>query len=1502
MNDLRHNFLIHHGEGHDINCGFDIWCISDDTATYPVFTGKNGFIAFREIRIDEDNDLAYDRELTDEIRILEDIRRELNDDRQSFAMTVVKTSRKTVELLPENGKYSRYRYLIVEDQYNDSFEWYPLEIGDKIEAKISRIEKNLCFCSVKGIIDRKNKSGILVTIGAKKDRLSLDLKCMSDRVLIQANAVDLEEITHKGFTYKNLQMSLNNILLGGKHNISLNHEHIIGKDTTKGSEYMMWVSKPQDTNGKRKYYSLSFSESFRFDSSMDVDKPSGGTSISVIGTVYKIQSKDACILVTCETPKIASRVYESRLSDPAKWWKYLKDYLPLGFPARFNLDVETKTKKHCVVPRGFNVTGKLKGRISNDTDAQDLSNRTLKKHVYVTPHRLKEAEQAMLVNSPDYAGWAYFDESPKALINYAKTRIFSTEMKVPSNLRIADKTVRFNIKEALQDELTRLNGLIGKSEEMRICSIFLGKVYLTTKGGYPVEYTCHDLKEEDFIRQNMFMTMDFIIESIEDDWVGVNTVDWFHEQIENLGIQIGGYFMAKNISIDKHDRWHTTVNRDVDCIVVSETLKDKELLRENDKLMLVGYNLKARHLIAVAHPERLTDTGGKRIRVNAITDITNELWLCTCNGNMLLMHSSEKQSSVLCHLKRLYGDETYVDVIPETQDAVAGCRFNGVACGFDYSPLFTGKAINLPLPVSEQTPRVLFGDIILTATEDEIRKGPMKRVLPAGIADIDGTMPCSRTAAEESGNRRTSSSGQDICKGTVTGTDAESVVFDVDGKKVAIPDEMLHMDALDHDDICSVFSIGSEWALRQNGDAYEVSTTCPKRISTYTLIRQTGSRNRGRGRHDITWIVKHECGAIAETVIEDNGQKPNDRILLHSEDDQTDEIMNVIEPDYIGVKIPLILDAVEDDRILCHRADGITLCNEYVIPKKYWSWYTADRPVPDLDLLKGCAFMARVLDYDSECATLDRRCLLRQNELLPDSTEDGIYQMAVDGSGKHGVILKQNGVKVNLPWDEVSLCEMPNDDHIRKEFFRKGTLINVALTYDHTQGKYEAKWRTELKKDKVAEWKKDIRSRKSFAGTVHHIGLNALYMDIDGIPMYITSAQLGLWEGDVLENHFEEGQYLTCGMECSNNGLFTVSIDNSNEDTDIPIIYSVHEATLVRYISDDNLDCVVKFGKWFAIVREDDLTWEPVAEGEKPYECGARIKIRIEEIDRANKKMTASVTNATPKPETGPASEKWKDHPELRWFTYDTVNEKGHIWVKDKEGKPGIMFKGGDYTCTTESLINKMKKEGGCWLVLKGVGSHFNRVYYHCSHLQASATFGLECALKNTPAGEKLIKKVTIRKVSQGCLLISHGIALGTMSAKECTGQNGVDLTQYFKAGDEMECAILNIVNMMFTASRVQAHPNGFADILGNITVGSTVLVTPCQVDDKGVYVHINNTFLQGRIPCEEVPESDHVRNHNNWAERFKGDFVKVKCIDINYKTRQILFSRRQFLGEGVEE
>lgn len=1507
MNELLYNLLIHHKDDRFINCGFDVWCECEDAVPEKLLTGKNGPIAFKEYHMEE-NEQEYERLFIEEVCNLEEARKDLSDSNRLFLMTVDKSHRSMAELDPNDKKYQKYKFILDSDSYNSSFEWYPLGSGDQVKVKISSIHGNCCHCSVVKVTDRFNKSDLLITAGPIKERLNLDLQCMAGKTLIQADVETMSESVYKGATHQYLKMSLNKILLGGNHDTYWNNGEVFGKSVATGTQYMMWVAKPKDANGKRSFYSLSFTSTAYHDKKMSDEALSDNTIVSITADVYRITNKDAVILAVSRNPGIASRVYVSDLNKYSRWGTFVSDYIPLGFPVCFTLDVETGTKKHRLHVRGLNIKGNLKGRISNDTDAQNLKDRFIKKNVTVSPHKLKEAEQAMLVNSPEYAGWAYFSDTPQALINYSRHKIFTTEMKVPANVSIKGSTVRFNIKEALEDELKRIIKQTGKSEKMKICSICLGTVFLTTKGGYPVEYKCKDLNEEEVFRKNMFREMDFIIESVDDDWVDVSSISWFNEQILQHGLHAGDYFNATGLSIDDKNIWHSTINGLFDCIVLPETLDENELLRENDRLMLVGWDVRKKQMIAAAHPERFIRLTNEHLRVRLIRNVTPDIWLCSYQDKLLMMHAEVNESSVLHFLNTIYGEETYADAVPagsrKNVSGSAGCIFNGIACGFDYSLLFSGKPIDIPIPLSARTPKVLYGDIILIASPEEMEMGPMKRVLTDGMLTDSGTMQCTRHVPQVSKSKTTAqlmyAPDRHIYKGIVIRTTEDSVIFDVDGNEVAIPDEHLHMEDLDHGEICAIFTKDTEWALLHSGDTYELSTVCPKRISRYTLLKKTGGIRRRRTT--ITqWIVKHECGAIAEASIEDFEYNEGDQVLLHSVGDE-DGLMSLIEPDYTGIKIPLIFDRMEDSQIICHRADGITLSEEYVIPKESWSWYNQKHPINDMSIFHGCALTARVKEYDNMQTILDRKCLIRQNELLPDSRDSGIFQMAVAGLSKDGYILQQNEVKVTLPWKEVSLCDISGDELLKNEFLKKGELIDVQLTYNESTGRYETAWRSlpEMQ-DTARQWKMNIRSGMSFSATVHHIGHNVLYLDIEGIPMYITSAQLGLWEGDIIENHYEKGQYIECNLLVSGGGTFSVSIQDKVSDSDIPIIYSVHSGTLIRYISDDDLDCVVKFGKWVATVKEENLTWEPVAEGTKPYNPGATLPLRVENIDKVNMSITASVIKAIPQPNTGPSSEEWQSNPELRWFRFDKVNEKGHIYLKDEEGRPGIMFRGADYTCSTETLVRKMNNEGGCWLVVKGVKSYCNKRYFLCSYLQSGAIYDLENELKSLTAGEKLIKAVKIRKVSHNELLVSHGIALGKISSMECTGQQGVDLTQFFKVGEEIECVIMHTGSMMFAASVVEVNPNGFADLLRGITIGSSINVTICRCDDNGVHVQIYGTRLMGLIPCNEVSHNPE-RDHMEWAENRMGDFVKVKCIDIDQKTRQILFSRKQMLAEGIVE
>lgn len=1487
MKDIIYDILIHQNEER-LNCGFDVWCVCDNALSDKVLTGKNASIAFKEILISAAEE-EYETRFREEVQALESVRRELAESDRIFDMTVGKVSKYVVELIPCESKYHRYRFQLTADYHNTSFEWYPLATGDKVKVNVFAVKADLCACSVVAVSSRAVTSRKLVTVGPMRDKLNLDLQSMAGGALVQAVVEEKKENTYKGDVHQYLKMSIHGILLGGEHDTYWNNPQIFGTSTDPGAQYMMWVAKP--TSDKKKFYKLSFTESEYHDKSMSDQSLSASSQERIVAVVYRLTNKSAVILAASLEPFVVSRVYVSDIENDGDWGKFIRHYVPLGFPVTFALDVEHVTKKHRLHLKGVNIKMGLKGRISNDTEAQNLKNRSLARNVLVSPHMLKEEDQAILVNSPEYAGWAFFTEIPQALLNYARCRIFTTKMQVPANVRIEGCVVKFDIKGALEEELQRIGTSVGKSEKMTVCSICLGKVYLTTVGGYPVEYTCRDNDEEVAIRKKMFKTMDFIIDGVAGDWVKVSFVSWFRDQVAAIDLHPGDFFYAEHIRIDSEDRWHVLVNGALDCVVLSETLDKGELLVENAKLMLVGINLEQRHLIAVAHPEKLVNIDRGICRADVICGITPELWLCSTGEKKLLMYSTEMGSSVLHHLKRLYGDHTCVDVAPvdggKATKAIAGCIFNGVACGVDYAQLLARESIDLPVPISLQTPKVLFGDVILTASKEEIARGPMWTVNACADVAEDGTMRCSRGVSLCS-NDETSSGYEASCiyKGVVVRTEDESIVFNVDGNEVAV---------LVESQMLSVFECGTEWALECHDGAYEVSTSCPKRISRYTLLKKI----RGvRGRSAL-WIAKHESGALAKAEIKDFDYKEGEDVLLQLCGDSVSD-----QFDFKGLKLPLVFDRKEDGNMVCHMAGGITLFNEYLIPEVKWGWYDHSYMEHDMPVFHGCAFVAKVKDYDikDSQAILDRRCLLKQNELLPSSTVSGNYQMTVSGCCKQGYILQHNGVTVTLPWAEVSLCDIPKDEFIRRDFFGEGALVEVGLQYDEVHCLYKVKWRNlPQMRDIADQWSESIKDGYSFPATIDHIGHNVLYLDIEGVPMFITSAQLGLWEGTDLTELYEVGQYIECWLETSSPRSFSVSLRQLTDRLDIPLIYSQHMGTFVRYISEDSLDCVVEFGKWMAMVTEADLTWEPVPDGTKPYLPGDTVPIRVENIDSANMRIMASVVNAVPRPQSGPASENWEEHPELRWFVFEKVNEKGHIWVKDDIGRQGIMFNGGDYTCPTADLVNKMKKEGGCWLVLKGVRKYAGKVCYGCAYLQNDSVLSLESTLHNLPKGEKLKKKVKIRRVSRQELLVSDGIAMGKITAEHCTGQKGTDLTRYYKEGDEVECVILFVRNLMFYASIINMYPNGFADLLGRLAVGKTASVKVYGSDDTCVYVQIRGTHLQGIIPKHEVSHNLS-RDHKDWAAERLDDFVNVVCVDINHGTREISFSRKRVLAEGVEE
>ena len=1496
MEEKNNKILLQLNDQMQLNWGADTWgeYSTEELANNKNISQKNRSIAFIEVdHVDSRTD--FEEKFYTAVRKFEEIDKEITTSlREEHLMRVGNITKKFVELIPLSESDLNFQYFLTVEYYDQGHDWFPLETGDELYVHFYERQYTRVSCRVNRVNRRVNGSRI-ITVGSQADRLSLDLNCMADHALIQANVVSSEDTMHSKFQTQDtrLTMRLGNIQLKGSHSIFFNNPFINGRHTEVDSQYVMWVMKNSKAESADAYF-LSFTKSSNKKFSTPPNDVLNQKYMPVIGRVYEISMTSAHLLWIEVDGDWSTCMFRNNINLKV-WGQMIRDYIPIGFPAQFLFNPEKDNNegrnKHRFLFMGMNPL--LKGRVKTDAEANNLQNRPLCERVLVSPHRLQDNGKRILVTSPYYAGYASVNDIPDALFRYCTKGIFTTEMQVPASVRIHKKAVYFNINHALKKELERIMPLDGVTEKMKICSIHLGTAYLTTQGGYPIEYICRNEDEEKLIRHKMFQTHDFTFRIEEGSEIRVNMEDDIAEKIANVDIPLGGFILAKGTYVDHSGTWHTIVD-EVICDILPETTCGKAVC-ENDQLMLVAKT--NRSLIAAANPQIFVDrfTHGRRLEI--VRALCSEIWLCRDGDNLALMHSTIQQTSLLYHLQNLYGADIPVDVeelgTPVNGAESAKCKFNGIACGANYSSLFEGKPLNLQLPLSQSTPRVLFNDVVLVLEDDA--KESAEWVIPSGNVSADGTMKCKATCAPQEhsykGNRFESTCPE--IKGKVIRCNNDEVTFLVEGKEVLIAAENLGTPELGDRGINEIFTEESEWLLERINDTYCVSNRCPDDICICTLIaKYQKSTQRGRGRQRnkiIKWIVKNSLGGLA--ITEWDGGQVGDSLLLVHEGEHENGIPILIEPDLIGRTIQLTLESAGETGMKCVSVDGLAITEDYTIPHDFWNWFCTKRPYINVAPLLNSSFVVKIKEYTNKGYLLERRSTLEQCQLRSDITISGIYQMKVSEVNDDGYVLVQNNVTAVLPWNEVSICDLPHDLQIRRDFLKKGTLLEVELSTDDATGKLMAKWRSNLT-ETYSLWKEYVRDGELVNATVHHISDSCLFLDVEGEYMFVTSSDLGLWEGDTVNDYFYKGQYLKgCSLHYDKvNDVFSISLDEGYIVKEIPKLGSMHNAVVLRYVDGERVECIVKFGNCSAIVPESKWVWAPLKPMERPFEIGDEVKVTIELVSEENRKIYASIINVADKPEI---------ESKFMHLSFSSMDDEGNILLTDSEMIPYILY-ASDYDTDPKILATKIKDDKGIWLPIFDITDYKGRLMYECSYSRIlTSDDKIKASLNESPGG--FIVRVTVIAVSTSKLTVRYGDSIGSITQAEITGQQLFPLMVAYHVGDKVECVIKEFkeTTKRFRASVIALYPNGFRDLVKGVAIDDYMKVIVCTNTKVGVRVRIpkNNTILYGLVPHEEIR-----MDADAWCSKWKDDYVLVKCIGIDYESGHIYFSRKQVLAENVED
>lgn len=1501
---------------------------------------KNLPITFQEIEV-PDVRTAFEEKFDKAVHVLaSQAQRVLS--METLVVTVGEIKESKVQLLPKEEGFDGWDFRIDGATYQRSKDkdWYPLGVGDEIE--VSRNNFNFAHgcrvtCTVQKVIARHNSFHQDFRDRQQLIRIEKDFVSMAGHAIIYAEYTE----TVQNGPFRNAKFSFRGLSLWSHVNVT-DYPSDILLPLTPNSSHRLFLSPYKNKKTLQDSYSLNISI-------LKEMLPKGGKKRSfsdvgateLVGTVWQITDPDKRNLLHTRSRSgdeycfdgCFRKKYNGTLwYDMDKYGPLIRKYLPLGFPATFTLlsNLQSEDKESSLKLRG--ILPGLQGRMSTDQEARDAiasvtppaktSKKKKKKtavsenapiaisrrwrlceRMLMTPYQLKNGE--ILFTSAAYAGHADRNVIPSVLMEYAQEGLFSTEVKIPVEVWRDGASVWIDANTALADEYQRLQGHKGLTEGMKVCSILLGHVLLTTMGGYPVGYTCTSSEEEDWFRSHLFQTIELCISDISGDRILVSRPSNFRQMVSLL--RIGSYFPARRMQYDEQKQiWTMVTENGLTCRILTDLLEEEEQMEEGDNLLLLDIDYEHEQLMAIVRPERINYPAVCQAKAYTLRQLSANDWLCrTKDDGYAIMRTTSFDNLLLRHLQKLYGHELPIMFSPLSTSGDYGgatCRFDGKVCGADYSRLLSGKSMPLQVPVCEETPKVFYHDVVMTATAEELAVGSMQWVIPTGQQDAEGCFLCRRGEAQsEKYTTRKKQLEQPsalqqgtmamVVKADSSNLKQQTLTLQVGAQIYKLQtEEQLHLRTSDYL-LESIFQPGQQWQVKIDGDYCQLDNTPPKRATEYMLM---GKCRRVRGND---WVVRSADGRIGVIEHLDDAQQGDKRYMVFLEYYHDSTLLEEGEQNLTGRQVCLVLDSFDESGKVynCHQTSNN---KHFIIDSKLWNWTPLIMSLQQHKSMAGAAFQARITSFDDNEGTADRRCLLPQCELVPDSAvTEGLYQMKVCGHNDDGYLLEQNGVIALLTWKEAAMFYIdPKDNDIVEGYLPKKSLIDVQLHAQAHSNELQAKWRTQHM-DTFTAWKENAAEKKIYNAPIHHLYHDHAFLALDGSFIHLTASQLGLWEGQMLENYYEPGDMVeNCVISWdAEHDSFAFSIEHY-EDTpeDLPIEHQVYEGRFLRYEDlTKNYDCFVEFGAnrcWVAKVLGSQLSWVPFAEDNLPYKAGDVVNIKVTSIyvdkDMGKRIIRGSIRMAQSEPTFGPRA----GQVELHRFVKVKQNDYTKLYLVDEDGFPAILEKNNAIEPLND-IIAKIEGNNFPWLPVNGVEDR-QIVYYSISQKVVACEF---VRLQQVASEGKAVK-VRVLEVRANRLLVSHGAVIGFIEKNEATGQRLAPLKLFYSENQEVECIITKTetTKSTFEASVVQYR--GFLNMVG-IRVNDRLQVTVLEHNKDQAKVTTNKHYI-GFIPREEVSDSD----FNNWADRFKGDKVWVTCTAIDPDLGILTFSRRRYLGEGMTD
>lgn len=1433
----------------------------------------------------------------------------------------VETDSIELSLMKEAEAYSDFFFYMPIGR--DWPEWYPLEVGDQVMARLIGRKGNQVECDIVAVPNERKYQ--------KKQRkrirdFSLDLQCMAGHLLMECQMAEMTPDTdYTSIRLKHYEMPVfGNLRSSNLHNrifrpAKIDSNIVIWVRPAKQQETEQREGEQRDDKRSTSLYNISANNTFDDKELPLTPKVVPQTELSdVEGRVcgYGSPGQSQLMWVSLGNGSWRNNVFANYLM-PGSDFKWLLEqrkiarYYPLGFPARFKLDVNRTEKKLKLRLLLCGVSEKIDGRLPQDSDTKDLTSRMLCESVLVSPFSRDTELLGAWATNVGYVGFINNKDMPAALVRYTSARLFSTEMKVPARvyLRPVEKgkaRVVLNVKEALVEERDQLQQQVGKKIELKVCAISSSmtktKVYLTSQGGFPIEYLCAP-DEQQFFREKMFQKVDFRLLEVKTNF-NAKVILWKDD--EHLKSYIGCYLLAKNIK--NKDGMQCMQHDDINCVVDLKTLHEGETVEDGALLRVIDVD--KGWLVLAAHVLRHGEKIPRQMSVTVIRKLeVDHRWLClTAGGRVIVVNSSEMADHLIDSLSRLYGSNTTIFVNTEMKpNGETTFTFANIACGGNYSRLLSKEPFPLQVPLSEASPRVLYYDVVVTAPTEDLQKGESLWVKATGEVDELGNFICLPDRSHEAAKAPSADSLTVI--GRVESVSGGVVTFDLGDRhcQLSTPRELsLPQKAMRLAD--KVYKPGSRWRLVDNDGALSVDNRCPKRAMPYEVLACYA-----HDEDDYTyWIVRSPDGVVAPAMFDETGnnQCSEGQHPILEKRGTIDGLVSVQQVKVRllqGRELPVRLTEIKvDDEtdkpvFVCEPLGNLTLSARYFVRADEWSWATDSITAETMQRLKGATFKARITSIPNrKRSILSRKCLLPQCELIAGQDITGVCLMKVVGLQDHNFVLQQNDVTALMPWTDASPARITNTTEA-KEWFPKNYLLTVELSMTKT-GQYIASWKKahQSEMDEFTHLSSDTVSESIRNVWVDHIGTRQLYVRANGVIFPISRAQLHMWEGAPLDQAFEPGQrFRVCSIMKDQDGYFSLKVPESEKQLRLPTVGDVFEATVLDYLPGNDQSCYVQFGEWTATVIPREMSQMPIRPNRRPYPIGSRVLVKVRGIKMEDMRIYASIRDMQEHVD-------FEANPELRLFTVGDIVDDNCVNLADADGLPGkLTLDNSDWVQVFRANNMDLLKHPDAKSRPKPINSTQMLAVVDVSR----KSYAFTCSLKpillanrnlaaRLPMQQEQTVEVTVWQVRANRIMVSYGLAVGYIRKEECIATSYERLTDIYQPQQTVSCVITGVADdcYRFEASIRKAHPEQMAELFAGLSVGKQMQVYIEKYDtQKGASVSWTNPQgrrLKGHIAPENIPGTD-IEIWNNLVD----ETVWVVCTVVEADTATVEFSRTGYLN-----